>query len=585
MSTTLSSRAPIETPTFIGATQTLGSEIITNAVDRNFTGAPNWVGTDWERVGNTWTHTSSASQPTSLDLTYCSVTPVVGQFYQITATVTTTSPGDLIAGFGGAQSSGGNLYFMYPPNEYGNTYIIPVGTMTCTAIVMALDTTSGAYFWPSGNYGLSWVGSITDVNIRPITYSAGASVEYLSPNDTAFGDPNNWVGTGWVNGVHDTAGANDYSISNIHLHAAPVAGNTYHIGIYKQTTDAGVLSMSFAGVTVTLPTLDYGYTVAITALDTSPFTITPDAAWTGTISEPTIKLVTPSDAILSIATNNQVAVMARSSFRDNFGFGVSALASFPNGANNVGFGCHALANTIRGGNNTAIGCFSLVGNTTGYDNTAVGFNTMLNSVTGRANTAVGVRALMNTNRGNYNTAVGGEALMSNTEGYENTALGYRALNETTTGNYNIGIGSYAARRIATANNNVGIGRFALEAATSGDNNVTVGNSSSAEVNGTSNNTAIGHHSYYVGNYNNCTCLGFEALPTADNQVILGDANITGVYSAGQFFSAGNVLARKVAVPASATAAGLAGDFAADATHVYFCVDTDTWLRASLSTWT
>ena len=38
-------------------------------------------------------------------------------------------------------------------------------------------------------------------------------------------------------------------------------------------------------------------------------------------------------------------------------------------------------------------------------------------------------------------------------------------------------------------------------------------------------------------------------------------------------------------PASATAAGVAGDIAWDADYVYICVATATWKRAAISTWT
>ena len=40
----------------------------------------------------------------------------------------------------------------------------------------------------------------------------------------------------------------------------------------------------------------------------------------------------------------------------------------------------------------------------------------------------------------------------------------------------------------------------------------------------------------------------------------------------------------VTVPASATAAGTAGDVAYDTDYVYVCVATDTWKRQALGTW-
>lgn len=47
---------------------------------------------------------------------------------------------------------------------------------------------------------------------------------------------------------------------------------------------------------------------------------------------------------------------------------------------------------------------------------------------------------------------------------------------------------------------------------------------------------------------------------------------------------GSVLATKVAVPASATAVGTVGQWAADASYYYVCVATNTWVRAALTTW-
>jgi hypothetical protein len=37
-------------------------------------------------------------------------------------------------------------------------------------------------------------------------------------------------------------------------------------------------------------------------------------------------------------------------------------------------------------------------------------------------------------------------------------------------------------------------------------------------------------------------------------------------------------------PANATATGTAGQIAFDATHLYVCIDTNTWVRCSLASW-
>lgn len=39
----------------------------------------------------------------------------------------------------------------------------------------------------------------------------------------------------------------------------------------------------------------------------------------------------------------------------------------------------------------------------------------------------------------------------------------------------------------------------------------------------------------------------------------------------------------VAAPSTATSAGVAGSIAYDATHIYVCVATNTWVRAALAT--
>lgn len=40
----------------------------------------------------------------------------------------------------------------------------------------------------------------------------------------------------------------------------------------------------------------------------------------------------------------------------------------------------------------------------------------------------------------------------------------------------------------------------------------------------------------------------------------------------------------VAAPASAVAAGTTGQLAFDATHLYVCIATNTWVRGGLATW-
>ena len=67
---------------------------------------------------------------------------------------------------------------------------------------------------------------------------------------------------------------------------------------------------------------------------------------------------------------------------------------------------------------------------------------------------------------------------------------------------------------------------------------------------------------------------------------LGHASDTTITrsSAGQLAVENNPVGIKVSVPASATAAGVPGQWAADASYYYACIATNTWVRSPLSTW-
>lgn len=52
---------------------------------------------------------------------------------------------------------------------------------------------------------------------------------------------------------------------------------------------------------------------------------------------------------------------------------------------------------------------------------------------------------------------------------------------------------------------------------------------------------------------------------------------SGTVTAGTLVTAANT-------PATADAVGVAGTIAWDATHIYVCVATNTWVRAELATW-
>ena len=68
----------------------LGSELISNQVDRDFSGTPNWTGGGWSLSGGAWTHVAGANL-TTLANTYLTSAPTAGSMYQITVDITTTT--------------------------------------------------------------------------------------------------------------------------------------------------------------------------------------------------------------------------------------------------------------------------------------------------------------------------------------------------------------------------------------------------------------------------------------------------------------------------------------------------------------
>ncbi len=267
----------------------------------------------------------------------------------------------------------------------------------------------------------------------------------------------------------------------------------------------------------------------------------------------------------------------------NTAIGNNALHANTTGYNNVANGSYALYNNTTGFNNIAIGRYSLYNNTTGNDqvaigdsalyssdfsniyfpNTAVGSKALFFNTQGYSNTAVGYEALYSNFTGADNTAMGSSALFSNNYGELNTAIGQTTLYYNTSGNANTALGDAALDHNTTANNNVAIGEASLFLNTTGYSNTAVGvQSLASNVTGFSNtaigdsaafddvnavvNTEIGTWAGYgvangsantfVGYYSgpvtaglsNCTALGNIAIPTASNQVRVGNDNITSI---------------------------------------------------------
>jgi hypothetical protein len=180
--------------------------------------------------------------------------------------------------------------------------------------------------------------------------------------------------------------------------------------------------------------------------------------------------------------------------------------------NNTAYGAFALNANTDGGHNTGVGYGALKKNTTGSSNVAIGHESLAANITGSANTAGGVYALPANTTGSANTAFGGLVMSANTTGEANTAVGFQALEFNVNGNSNTALGNEALRINISGLNNTAVGRGALARNETGNVNTAVGFQAGPQIGNIQNSTAIGHN----------------AIVTGSNQVRIGDANVTSI---------------------------------------------------------
>ena len=191
---------------------------------------------------------------------------------------------------------------------------------------------------------------------------------------------------------------------------------------------------------------------------------------------------------------------------------------------------------------TAFGYQALQSNDNSF-NSAFGYNALYTNSSGIENTAVGYAGLNQNNTGSSNTAIGCQALESNTSGYGNTAVGYVALPFNIDGSYNTAVGN-------------GAGLY-----TTGSHNVCLGQG--ADISGSAiYSTAIGNSSY-CHEHSYSTALGYNAVCTSNNQIMLGTAAET-VVVPGDLDVCGNIFNMYGAITTTGTITSNASDTAISA---------------------
>ncbi len=170
------------------------------------------------------------------------------------------------------------------------------------------------------------------------------------------------------------------------------------------------------------------------------------------------------------------------------------------GASNFFAGVNAGNLTLTGSANVGIGINAMQSLTNGTQNVAVGPRAMESTTSGQRNSAFGMESLNNNTTGGLNTALGHNTLFFNQTGFDNTAVGYQALLNTT-GSDNVAVGQNAGSNLlANAN-------------TTGSGNTFIGTRSGSGV---------------AAQLTNATALGFEALVSASNALVLGGTGANAV---------------------------------------------------------
>ena len=232
------------------------------------------------------------------------------------------------------------------------------------------------------------------------------------------------------------------------------------------------------------------------------------------------------------------------------------------------------ANTVSIGRdtnrvNTQAGTLS-VGYQAGYSQTSGSANTNVGYQAGYSNTTNGYRTMLGNEAGEFNTGANntligyhaGTGVSGSSTGDRSTIIGSEAGEALTTGNLNVLIGYQAGKALTAGGSNVAVGTEALKVEDSRSFSVAVGTSALTAQNAGAHayNAACGHNAgntITTGVQNTCmgakagadnslitgsnnTIIGYNAQPSADdvdNEITLGDANITAFRCADQSIAA------------------------------------------------
>ena len=172
--------------------------------------------------------------------------------------------------------------------------------------------------------------------------------------------------------------------------------------------------------------------------------------------------------------------------------------------------------------------------------------------------------------GSYNTGFGFDVFKSYTTGDYNSFFGYQAGYGNTTGQCNSFFGHGAGHNNTTGHRNSFFGHQAGYTNTTGGYNVCIGYNAGYNISGS--------NKLYIANSDTNTLIYGDF---ANDYIGLIDNTSP---TAALDINSDIVRLRTAKTPATAGAAGNAGNICWDANYIYICVDTNTWKRVGIATW-
>lgn len=224
------------------------TEIITNTVDRDFSGTPNWTGTNWSLSSAKWLHTSGSTTDTTLTSSYTSPDVVNSSVYRVYFTVSGRTAGSVTAKIGTAAGTA---------RSADGTYIQDITAVADNASIIFTPTTD-------------FNGSIDDIKVQVAATTFKITSTGLIDLNNVQVDPSLQYWRQLVfTGINGRIRSNGGTSSNDYLDIGYGGGFTFY-GNDAETTD------------YTMLTITNGETSSTASITKTGLSISSTGTWNGT---------------------------------------------------------------------------------------------------------------------------------------------------------------------------------------------------------------------------------------------------------------------------------------------------------------